>query len=56
VATDVDLMTTYVGASESCAEDLLASGTLEVMRIPLDQPTTWDKDTVNPRPRESGDT
>ena len=54
VATDVDLMTTYVGASEDCVHDLITTDELEAMPIVLDQPTTWDKDTVNPRPQEVG--
>jgi len=51
VATDVDLMTTYLGASQACVRELTRSDGLEAMPITLDQPTTWDKDAVNPPAR-----
>ncbi len=54
VATDVDLMTTYVGASQACVEELTTGDELEAMPITLEQPTTWDKDVVNPPARVSG--
>ncbi|MFJ2034297.1 hypothetical protein [Streptosporangium sp. NPDC087985] len=50
VATDVDLMTTYVGGSEECVATLVADGELEVMEIDSDQRLAWDSDLVNPVP------
>jgi hypothetical protein len=50
VATDTDLMTTYVGASHECVEALLADEELEVFGVPVDQRVTWDADTINPQP------
>jgi hypothetical protein len=50
VATNIDLMTTYVGGSAACIADLLAADGLEVAAVPADQRVTWDADTVNPPP------
>lgn len=50
VATDIDLVTTYVGASAACSADLLAHPGLEAAAVPVDQRCTWDADTVNPPP------
>jgi hypothetical protein len=51
VATDVDLMVTYVGASEACMASVVNNSALEAFEITLDLATTWDKDKVNPPPR-----
>ncbi|MFD0884429.1 hypothetical protein ACFQ08_07660 [Streptosporangium algeriense] len=50
VATDVDLMSTYIGGSMECVTALLADEELEIMEIPLDQRLGWNGDTVNPPP------
>jgi hypothetical protein len=50
VATDVDLQTTYVGASAECVNQLLQDDQLEVMQVPPDQSVSIDADTVNPTP------
>jgi hypothetical protein len=50
VATDVDLMTTYVGGSQSCVDALTADGDLEAMPVQPDQRITWDSDNLNPPP------
>jgi hypothetical protein len=50
VATDVDLMTTYVGGSAACIEAVLVADDLEAAAVTVDQGVTWDSDTVNPRP------
>ncbi|WP_148262657.1 hypothetical protein [Hoyosella subflava] len=50
VASDIDLMATYVGGSLACIEDLLASPSLEAMPAKPDQKITIDADTVNPPP------
>lgn len=50
VATDIDLMTTYVGGSANCIQAIINSDALEAMRVTSDQRVTWDTDTVNPRP------
>jgi hypothetical protein len=49
-ATDIDLMTTYVGASAPCIRAILNSDALEAMSVPSDQRVTWDADTINPLP------
>ena len=53
VATDIDLMTTYVGGSAACIADLLAADGLEAAVVPADQRVTWDADTVNPLPADA---
>lgn len=50
VATDVDLMTTYVGGGADCVEAIINSDALEAMPVTVDQRVTWDADTVNPLP------
>jgi hypothetical protein len=50
VATDVDLMTTYVGGSAACIPALVAADGLEAAPVPAEQLVTSDADTVNPRP------
>jgi hypothetical protein len=50
VATDIDLMTTYVGASGRCIQAIVNSDALEAMPVPGDQRVTWDADTINPLP------
>lgn len=50
VATDVDLMTTYVAGSVECIGAVLAEGELESFPVTADQKVTWDSDTVNPTP------
>ena len=48
VATEIDLDSTYLGASEACIEQLLANPDLEA--VPLDRTAgiTADSDTLNP--------
>lgn len=53
VATDIDLVTTYVGGSAACVADLLGTGRLETAAVPPDQRVTWDADTVNPPPYDA---
>jgi hypothetical protein len=50
VATDVDLMTTYVGGSTRCTEAIVTTDALEAFPVPSDQRVTWDADTINPLP------
>lgn len=50
VATDIDLRTTYLGASEGCVAAVLASEGLEALPASADQKVTWDSDTINPLP------
>jgi hypothetical protein len=47
VATDVDLMTTYIGGSTDCIASILAANDLEAMQIPISQGLTWETDTLN---------
>jgi hypothetical protein len=53
VATDIDLVTTYVGGSTACIRDLLAHPGLEAAQVPRDQRITWDADTINPPPLDA---
>jgi hypothetical protein len=50
VASDIDLLTTYIGATKECVGAILAADDLEVMLVPPDQRVTWDSDTINPLP------
>ncbi|WP_139277699.1 hypothetical protein [Rhodococcus marinonascens] len=50
VATDIDLMSTYVGASTEASIAVAAEATLEVVGASKDQRVTWDSDTTNPLP------
>jgi hypothetical protein len=50
VATDIDLMTTYVGGSAHCIGAIVGSDALEALPVSSDQRVTWDADTINPRP------
>lgn len=49
-ATDIDLMTTYVGGNAHCIRAIVSSDALEAMPVPSDQRITWDADTINPLP------
>ncbi len=50
VATDVDLMSTYVGGSVACVAAVLAESGLESFRVDVDQSVAWNSDTINPTP------
>jgi hypothetical protein len=50
VATDVDLLTTYVGGSRECIETLVRCPDMEAYEVPYDQGITWDSDALNPLP------
>jgi hypothetical protein len=54
VATDIDLMTTYVGASTHCVQAIVSSDALEALSVTSDQRITWDADAVNPLPAPPG--
>jgi hypothetical protein len=54
VASEIDLMTTYVGGSASCIAALLADERLEALAASVDQLVTWDADTINPLPARPG--
>jgi hypothetical protein len=55
VATDIDLVTTFVGGSAACVRDVLDHPLLEAAPVPADQRFTWDADTVNPAPVDAPD-
>jgi hypothetical protein len=55
VATDIDLVTTFVGGCAACVADLLEHPSLEAAAVPADQRFTWDADTVNPLPFDGPD-
>lgn len=48
VATEIDLDSTYIGASEACIEELLANPDLETVPVSRTAGTTADSDTLNP--------
>ena len=50
VATDVDLMSTYVGGSRAYTEAVLAAAGLEAWEVSDRQGVTYDSDAVNPVP------
>jgi hypothetical protein len=50
VGTDVDLMTSYLGASDACINAVLADEKIEALPVSPDQRVTWDSDRVNPLP------
>jgi hypothetical protein len=48
VATEIDLDSTYIGASEACIEELLANPDLEPVPLNLTAGITADSDALNP--------
>ncbi|MGY1855307.1 hypothetical protein [Modestobacter sp. SYSU DS0290] len=55
VATDIDLVTTYVGGSAACIAELLDVAELEAAPAAATDRTTWDADEVNPTPADAPD-
>lgn len=47
VATDVEMDTTYLGASAECVTKLLADGRLETMKVTAEQSVSLDSDSLN---------
>ncbi|MCZ4590055.1 hypothetical protein R1X32_13475 [Rhodococcus opacus] len=52
VATDVDLMASYVGASTECVHAITNCSELEALEVSATMSVQWDSDTINPRPDE----
>lgn len=50
VATNIDLMASYVGGSNQCVESLLASPELEAFEASAEMSVQWYSDTINPGP------
>ena len=50
VATDIDLMSTYVGGSAACVAELLATPGLEVRAVDVGSAVDFASDRVNPVP------
>jgi len=50
VATDIDLMSTYIGSSRDCARALRACPALEAVDTAAANSVTWDSDDINPLP------
>jgi hypothetical protein len=48
VATEIDLDSTYLGASEACIEELVANSELEVVPLSVTAGITAHSDTLNP--------
>lgn len=50
VATEIDFMSTYIGASEGCVEALLKTPGIETLPVSIADRITSDGDTINPNP------
>jgi hypothetical protein len=50
VVTDIDLMSTYVGGSRACIDDLLDASDLEVVPSAVSDPVDTGADVINPIP------
>lgn len=50
VATDIDLMSTYVGGSTQCIEAVLGDQRLEAFTVTVDQTVDYRSDKLNPSP------
>ncbi|HWX95218.1 MAG TPA: hypothetical protein VNZ01_00080 [Solirubrobacteraceae bacterium] len=50
VATEIDLMTTYVGGARALIDAIVADHELEALPVADDQLVTWEADTINPLP------
>jgi hypothetical protein len=50
VGSDVDLMTTYLGASRAAVDAVVGDPELEALAILAGQSVTWEADDVNPLP------
>jgi hypothetical protein len=50
VATDIDLMTTYIGGSSEAIQALLDDDQIEALAVSDDQSVTWEADMINPPP------
>ncbi len=48
VATEIDLDSTYIGATEACIEELLANPDVDAVPLSLTAGVTADSDTLNP--------
>jgi hypothetical protein len=52
VATEIDLNTTYVGCTDACRDEIVASPDLEAWAIDPSAGIDWRSDPVNPFPHE----
>ncbi len=50
VATDIDLMSTYLGGSATCIAEVLGDQRLEAFTVKVDQTVHWQSDKLNPTP------
>lgn len=50
VATEIDLMSTYVGAATECVDAIVATEGIEALRIQIDEGITGASDAINPNP------
>ncbi len=48
VATEVDLNSTYVGATSDCINDILSTSELESLPVKITDGVTWESDHLNP--------
>lgn len=50
VATEIDLVSAYVGGAASCLDEVAARRAVEALRAPAELGIAWDSDLVSPRP------
>lgn len=50
VASDVDLQSTYLGATAECVGQLIDDGELKISEVAADQSVAMDADLINPEP------
>jgi hypothetical protein len=54
VATEIDFMSTYIGASDACVEAILRTPDIEALPASVDDRITGDADTINLNPLTRG--
>ncbi len=50
VATDLDLMTSYLAGTRACVDAVVDAAGIEAFPVPPDDPLAWDSDAINPVP------
>src|ERR1019366_924440 len=50
VATEIDFVSTYVGASRSCIDSILRCEDIEAAEVNPGDGVAWDADVLNPAP------
>ena len=50
IATEIDFVSTYIGASRSCIEAILGCANIEAAEVEPSDGVTWGADLLNPAP------